>query len=436
LKEPKKSYLIIISLAIVASFVLIQPCLGQPIKSSAPKVKKTKIIDYRKHLNRKFKKESRRSTAYIIVHTSEAGLLSTLRTLSSGKRVSKRRRTRGGHAHYTIARNGDIYRILNHAYRADHAGLSMWNGMTDLSSHSLGIELVGFHYDKITDEQYRSLGWLVKELQRIYSISDKNVLAHSQVSYGEPNLWFKKNHRGRKRCALNFDRREIGLKSSWTYDPDVKAGRLTKDTQVEKMFYLGGHRVLAKKQGNGHISNIIGKNNTAWNIAGEDYDDPSTLYILPGKLKNTIRGDKVAKKLGWGRLPSGTQVLVNQPKGREKKEGPIFTITRDYTAWSFAGSAYRHTSTIYFLPGDKILPGNRIHDWDSLPDGTRLIIGYHGPFLIRAKEGQTAWGFAKKAYNNKDTIYLIPGKSLVTGDKITDFSDFPPGTTLFLKINN
>ena len=195
--------------------------------SAAAGRKKLDIKDYSKYLNRKFKKEKRKSTKYIIIHTSEAGLTSTLRTLSQGKQTRGKFRTFGGHAHYAIARDGIIYRIMNHRYRADHAGLSMWDGVEDISSHSLAIELVGFHYGEITDAQYLSLGRLVKTLQKIYRVKGKNVLTHCQISYGKPNQWHRRPHRGRKRCALNFDRSRIGLeKEVWTFDPDVKARRL------------------------------------------------------------------------------------------------------------------------------------------------------------------------------------------------------------------
>ena len=49
-----------------------------------------------------------------------------------------------------IARNGRCYRILDKAFVADHAGVSMWNGHRDISRLSVGIELVGYHYDAIT----------------------------------------------------------------------------------------------------------------------------------------------------------------------------------------------------------------------------------------------------------------------------------------------
>ncbi|MCK4761236.1 MAG: N-acetylmuramoyl-L-alanine amidase [Candidatus Aminicenantes bacterium] len=404
------------------------------------------VKDYRKHLNPAFKKGKRSSTRFIIVHTSEAGLKSTLRTLSKGKRIGKSYRTKGGHAHYTIARNGQIYRLLSHKYRADHAGLSMWDGVEDISSHSLGIELVGFHYDEITAAQYRSLSWLLKELQRIYHVPDINILTHCQVSYGEKNRWFKRSHRGRKRCALNFDRLKAGLRERWLYDPDVGAGRLTADRQIAKIFYNYKKEPAAARatpqvkvtaappaaaKVAAAVSNIIAAGNTAWNIAGEDYDNPTTIYILPGR--DPIRGDRVEKAVGWDHLPTGTEVLVNQPLDREEQKGPIFLLNKDYSAWSFAGAAYRQPSTIYFLPSGKIRSGSRIRDWDSLPPGTKLIIGYRGPVLLRARKGKTAWGIAGKAYDSKETVYFLPGKKLLTGDQVKDFSNLPRGTKIFVK---
>jgi hypothetical protein len=471
-----------------------------PLEAVPAGRKRLKIIDYRKHLNRRFKKVRRKSTQFIIIHTSEAGLNSTLRSLSRGKSMG-RYRTVGGHSHYAIARDGKIYRILGHRYRADHAGLSMWNGIEDISSHSLGVELVGYHYGTITPQQYSSLSRLLESLQRTYRVKDKNVLTHSQVSYGRPNMWFKRKHRGRKRCALNFQREKAGLKDAWHYDPDVRTRRLARDYHIYAMFYKRAGRMTKERetiqlakvekketpltspeqtaqdttttqentstqdttitnppqtsesgqafpeneagQSGGEpdknglttetvpISNIISKQNTAWNIAGEDYNDSTTLYILPGNKQ--VRGDQLGRIIGWNRIPTGTQVMLNQPFDIEKKVGPVFLISKEYTAWSFAQADYSRKTTIYFLPNGRIRPGNRMSDWDSIPNGTRMIIGYSGPFSIRAVKGQTPWGIAGRAYNHPETVYLIPGQGLVTGDNITDFSDLPRHSKLFLK---
>ena len=410
---------------------------------------KLNITSYTKYLNRQFKKRKRISTKYVIIHTSEAGKISTLRTLSGGKRVG-RRRTKGGHANYAILRDGKIYRTLDHKYRADHTGLSMWNGISDLSSHSIGIELVGYHYGTITFDQYKSLTPLLKELQSIYKIPDKNILTHSQVSYGKPNLWFKKNHRGRKRCALNFNRSRAGLVDRWTYDPDVRARRLTSDFQTRKIFYskysnkmvkispekkekiLQEEKIVERRNEEAVLaSNIISRDNTAWNIAGEDYNDPETIYILHGGKR--VRGDKAGAMIGWGNIPGGTRVILNQPEKIEESVGPILTIKGNFTAWSYAGKEYKKRSTFYILPNGRIKDGTKIKDWDSLPSGVRMIIGYNGPFLLGATRGKTAWGIAGKHYNKKDTIYYIPGNGIFTGDKVVSFNDLPENSKIFLK---
>jgi len=423
-------------------------------KSSDNELKKF-VINYESHLNKKFVKIERAQTLYIIVHTSEGGLNGTLTTLSEGKNVGTYR-TIGGHANYTIARDGKVYRILNHKYRADHAGLSMWDGHEDISSFSVGIELVGYHYDTITSDQYKSLSRLLKILQRIYTIPDENVLTHSQVSYGRPNIWHKSYHRGRKRCALNFERNKAGLAEAWSFDPDVKEGRLAGDPYIYNVFYknvphavkpqpteiIPEDKTIADAQKTEpvptlspveeeKISNIISKANTAWNIAGEDFDNSTTLYMLPDN--RAIRGDKMEQEVGWAKIPNGTKVLLNEPENFEKNTGPLLLITKECTAWSFAGRDYNKPTTYYFLPDLRAIPGDKMPDWDSLPDGTYMIVGYNANFLQPVK-GKTAWGLAGKAHNQPETIYFIPGVGVITGDKIQNFSNLPSGSILFLKI--
>ena len=287
------------------------------------------IVDYRSRLNPRFKKVKRKNTKYIIVHTSELGLVTTLRVVSKGKRFRSGRRTNGGHTHYVIARNGRTYRILDKKYVADHAGLSMWNGEKDLSNMSIGIELVGYHYAPISEKQYQSVGILIDILKGTYNLEDRAVLTHSQVAYGAPNRWFRKNHRGRKRCAKNFVRAKAGLGPTWSYDPDVNAGRLTADAQLAEVFYSP-----AKLDSQADEANIISKRNTAWVIAGEDFDSTTTVYKFPnGRL---YTGDQIAKKIGWNRIPAKTVVLLNQESSAEllKDDGPVKTISDGTTAWS------------------------------------------------------------------------------------------------------
>jgi N-acetyl-anhydromuramyl-L-alanine amidase AmpD len=115
-----------------------------------------KTIDYQRRLNPQFTKRVRPETRFIILHSTESRLPSALRSLSRGKVRRGRYLTRGGHAHYLIARNGAIYKILEPKYWANHAGVSMWNGSDGLSDYSVGIELEGYHIP-FSDRQYSSL---------------------------------------------------------------------------------------------------------------------------------------------------------------------------------------------------------------------------------------------------------------------------------------
>ncbi|WP_035238856.1 N-acetylmuramoyl-L-alanine amidase [Desulfobacter vibrioformis] len=395
----------------------------------------SRIIDYSSRINPRFQKRVRASTKLIIVHTSELGLESTLRVVSRGKQFKNGSSTPGGHANYVVARNGMVYRILDKQYRADHAGLSMWNGVSNVSDISVGIEFVGYHYAPLTDSQYRSARQLLFILKRAYGLRDKDILTHSQIAYGRPNPWFPKNHRGRKRCAKNFDRIRAGLGSTWPYDPDVMAGRLTPDPILVQVFYSDPNIAVytGKKAPQVLASDVISKLNSAWAIAGEDYDAPNTVYVLPGG--KTLAGDRVAARLGWDHLPVGTKVILNQETEQipEQAESIIKTISGRMTAWSHAGAAYHAPSTIYFLPSDRILTGCAISDWDDLPIGTRLVVGYKGSFDVT--KDKTAYKIAGAKYKAPGTIYHIPGRGPVQGDRISDFSDLPEGTGIYLPIN-
>jgi len=383
------------------------------------------IIDYRPKLNPKFKQIKRKRTQYIIVHTSELGLKYTLRVVSRGKQFRNGKRTNGGHTHYVIARNGRTYRIMDKQWVADHAGRSMWDGRTDLSRMSIGIELVGYHYAPITEAQYRSVGLLIEILQNVYHLQDRAVLTHSQIAYGRPNRWHKRDHRGRKRCAKNFDRAKARLGPTWSYDPDVRAGRLVADAQLADVFYGRRTRSATVEE-----SNIISKSNTAWLIAGEDFDSGTTVYKFPdGRL---FRGDQITAQVGWGRIPPKTVVLLNHTGslGGLKNDGPVKTIIDGITAWSLAGRSYNDRSTIYFLPSGRIKNGTMISDWDDLPVKTRLIIGYKGPFPVR--KDRSAYGIAGKKYKERQTLYYLPSRQLVGGNKIKDFTNLQAGTLVFL----
>jgi hypothetical protein len=261
------------------------------------------IIDYRQHLNPRFKKIKRNSTRYIIVHTSECDLKTTLKIVSKGKQDNYKWVSRGGHTHYVIARNGRTYRILDKKYRAAHAGLSMWNGETGLNRGSVGIELVAYHNGSITNNQYKSIRLLINILRNVYSLNSRFVLTHSQVAYDKPDEQIPYYHRGRKLCARNFDRIRAGLGPTWPYDPDVKTGRLRPEPELAAIFY--GNKLQSEKK---RVADVIDQKQTVWAIARGKYNSPDTLYKLPDGW--IISGNRVDSRIGWHWIPDGTKIFI------------------------------------------------------------------------------------------------------------------------------
>ena len=151
----------------------------------------------------------------------------------------------------------------------------------------------------------------------------------------------------------NFDRAQAGLGPKWHYDPDVRAGRLVADAQLASVFYGRRTRAAGVEE-----TNVLSKRNTAWLIAGEDFDSGSTVYQFPDGRVYT--GDQINEQVGWDRMPAKTVVLLNQTGSLNelKGQGPVKTIADGITAWSLAGRSYNHRTTIYFLPSGLIKNGS------------------------------------------------------------------------------
>jgi hypothetical protein len=396
----------------------------QPVQAETTRAQQRRfnaaIVDYRQYVNRRFPKVPRKATQYIIVHTAEAGLTNTLRVVTQGKRLRGGRRTYGGHAHYVIGRDGKTYRTLDKRYRADHAGKSMWNRQTNLSNVSIGIELVGYHHSTITNAQYRSLELLLDILQRIYRLEDTDVLTHSQVAYGGPNPWFRRDHRGRKRCAQNFNRAAAGLTSGWTYDPDVKAGRLLPDRELATILYTP--KPAPRRSSNAHV---ITASRSAWMIAGEKYNDATTLYRLPSGA--VVAGDRMGARVGWRRVPPGTVVTLDTPIATA---GGDRVIKNGNTPWGLAGTAYKRKTTHYLFPNGVIKNGQQISNWAGIPDHTQVFVGYQGPYRITSSRPPIV--IAGNRYRDRDTLYVFPDRRILSGAEIKNWKRLPRGVRMLV----
>lgn len=89
-------------------------------------------------------------------------------------------------AHYLIAEDGQVVRMVDEEKRAWHAGKSYWRGTTDINSASIGIEIVNpgheFGYRAFPVAQIDALIPLMQQITLKYKITRGNVVGHSDVA--------------------------------------------------------------------------------------------------------------------------------------------------------------------------------------------------------------------------------------------------------------
>ncbi len=362
----------------------------------------------------------RQSTEYIVLHTTEG---------SDGP--SLRRVQRLGLAHYVVLTNGTVHRVVHKHREARHAGRSMWEGHDGLDCCSIGIEVVGYHNRPLTGLQEAALAELLRQLQSLYDIPDRNVVTHSQVAYGAPNRWHRHPHRGRKRCGMLFAqtelRQRLGLTERPGGDPDVAAGRLQVADPFLATVLFGGEdeaaRVVADRF-QGQDQNVITAERTAWFIARDAFDSPRTVYVFPGGTR--LRGHRIRD---WSQIPPGTRVLLDQglPDGVAWRE-----LGRDgRTAGEVAGAAYASASTVYVLPGGRVRRGHELsaRDFRRLPVGTRVFVGF--AFAGTVTRSRTAYQLCGPRFREESTLYVLPGGRVRNGGQIEE-SRIPGGTHVLL----
>lgn len=89
-------------------------------------------------------------------------------------------------AHYLVAEDGEIVRMVDESRRAWHAGLSSWRRITDVNSASVGIEIVNpgheFGYQPFPEAQMDALIPLLKAVVDRHGIAPANIVGHSDVA--------------------------------------------------------------------------------------------------------------------------------------------------------------------------------------------------------------------------------------------------------------
>lgn len=112
-------------------------------------------------------------------------------------------------AHYLIAEDGQIVRMVDESKRAWHAGKSHWRGIDDINSASIGIELVNpgheFGYRPFPEAQIDALIPLVAGIVERHGITRGNIVGHSDIApvrKQDPGELFPWGRLARLRLAL------------------------------------------------------------------------------------------------------------------------------------------------------------------------------------------------------------------------------------------
>jgi N-acetylmuramoyl-L-alanine amidase len=92
----------------------------------------------------------------------------------------------GVSCHYLVDEDGTVYRLVDEANRAWHAGKSRWRGIADVNSASVGIEIVNpgheLGYRPFTEQQMEALLPLLGGIVERHNVVPANVVGHSDVA--------------------------------------------------------------------------------------------------------------------------------------------------------------------------------------------------------------------------------------------------------------
>lgn len=109
-------------------------------------------------------------------------------------------------SHYVVCEDGRVIQMVREKDRAWHAGESMWRGLDDINSRSIGIEIVNAgpvgNYPDFPDKQITSVIALCKDIIARHNIEQRYILGHSDIAPqrkqdpGEKFPWERLYHEG------------------------------------------------------------------------------------------------------------------------------------------------------------------------------------------------------------------------------------------------
>ncbi|NNU79996.1 N-acetylmuramoyl-L-alanine amidase [Halovulum dunhuangense] len=85
-------------------------------------------------------------------------------------------------AHWLIAEDGRVWRMVPEELRAWHAGAGAWGAVGDVNSHSIGIELANTGAHPFPEPQMRALEALLSGVLARWRIPPERVIGHSDMA--------------------------------------------------------------------------------------------------------------------------------------------------------------------------------------------------------------------------------------------------------------
>lgn len=150
--------------------------------------------------------------------------------------------------HYFIGEDGEVIHLVDDDKRAWHAGVSYWDGLSDINSHSIGIEIVNpgheFGYRAFPDKQIAAVTRLCARLAGEYRIAPYRIVGHSDVAP------MRKTDPGELFSWKTLAAEGVGLWSS-PVDADFDAaGEILRDRQaLHQLFVAYGYNPAVTLEG-------------------------------------------------------------------------------------------------------------------------------------------------------------------------------------------
>jgi N-acetylmuramoyl-L-alanine amidase len=89
-------------------------------------------------------------------------------------------------AHYVVEEDGTVWRLVSEARRAFHAGISSWQGESNLNQVSIGVEIVNpgheWGYRPFPEPQMAAVEALCRDILSRHPIPPYRVVGHSDIA--------------------------------------------------------------------------------------------------------------------------------------------------------------------------------------------------------------------------------------------------------------